>query len=73
MIKNIDEKRDRKPEIDLTGDDGNAFVLMGMAKGWARQLDKDWESIQGDMISGDYEHLIDVLEREFGEYVILYR
>ena len=73
MIKSITEKRRGKPEIDLTGPEGNAFTLMGMAKGWVKQLGKDWESIQGDMISGDYEHLIDVLEREFGEYITLYR
>ena len=73
MIKSIDEKRDRKPEIDLTGPDGNAYVLMGMAKGWAKDLGKDWKPIQTEMMSGDYENLLAVLEREFGECVIFYR
>jgi len=73
MIKDIDEKRHGKPEVDLTGPDGNAFALMGMAKGWAKQLGKEWKPIQTEMTSGDYENLLSVLEREFGDYVIFYR
>ena len=59
--------------IDLTGPDGNAFVLMGYARRWAKQLDKDPAPILKDMQSGDYEHLLEVVEREFGDYVILER
>jgi len=73
MIKNIQEKLNRKPEIDLTGPDGNAYVLMTMAKGWAKDLGKEWKPIQTEMMSGNYENLLAVLEREFGEYVIFYR
>jgi len=73
MIKSIDEKRERKLEIDLTGADGNACILMGRAKGWAKDLGKDWEPIQTEMMSGNYENLLAVLEREFGEYIIFYR
>lgn len=60
-------------EIDLTGPDGNAFVLMAYAKRFAEQLGLDATSIIANMKSGDYEHLIDVFEQYFGEYVILYR
>jgi hypothetical protein len=72
MMKRKKERRG-KTEVDLTGPDGNAFVLMGMAAGWARQLGKEWKPIQAEMMSGDYEHLLAVLEREFGKYVIFYR
>ena len=62
--------------IDLTGPDGNAFVLMGMAKRFGRQL--DWDSAKtadviSEMMSGDYENLIQVSDREFGNFVILER
>ena len=40
MIKSIEEKKGRV-EIDLTGPDGNAFVLMGHASKWAKQLGLD--------------------------------
>lgn len=57
MIVNREEYESRKPEIDLVGPDGNAFRLMAYAKNFARQLNMDFEPIQKDMMSGDYEHL----------------
>lgn len=73
MIKSIDELADRMPEIDLTGPQGNAFVLLGYAQQYAEQLGLDAAAITAEMKSGDYENLVNVFEREFGEYVILYR
>lgn len=58
-----------KIRVDLSGSDGNAFVLLGMAKGWAKQLKKDWPPIMSEAISGDYDNLLAVLDREFGSYV----
>ena len=64
-----------KPEIiiDLTGPDGNAFVLMGTAVSLAKQLGKDGKAIREEMMAGDYEHLLSVFDREFGHFVILER
>jgi len=62
--------------IDLTGPDGNAFALMGYAKRFAKQLgwDKDqYHELINDMMSGDYEHLLEVFDKQFGTYVILER
>ena len=62
--------------IDLTGPQGNAFSLMGTAKSLGRQLGMDNEEIKAihsDMTSGDYEHLVEVFDEHFGEYVTLYR
>ena len=59
--------------IDLTGPDGNAFALMGYAKDLARQLELDETTIIKEMMGGDYEHLIQIFENNFGEYVILER
>jgi len=72
MIKYKKEKTG-PVEIDLTGPDGNAFVLIGYAKRLARQLDLDGKKIADEMMSGDYENLIDVFEKNFGEFVTLYR
>jgi hypothetical protein len=60
-------------EIDLTGPDGNAFALMGYAKKLARQLEIDSKPIIEDMMSGDYEHLLEVFEEHFGSVVTLYK
>lgn len=59
--------------IDLTGPDGNAFALMGYAKNFSKQLGLDFNKIQTEMTSGDYENLIEVFEKNFGEFVTLYR
>ncbi len=59
--------------IDLTGPDGNAFALMGYAKTFAKQLDLDSNKIIKDMMSGDYENLIQVFDDNFGDFVILER
>ena len=71
-IKSKSEMRGFR-EIDLTGPDGNAFTLMGYAKKYAKQLEIDPQPILDDMMSGDYEHLLEVFEEQFGSFVTLYR
>ena len=76
MIKSIKDKERGPIEIDLTGPEGNAFVLLGYAKRYAKQLGKNGveaEAIVNEMTSGNYENLLDVFDREFGDYVTLYR
>jgi hypothetical protein len=72
MIKNKSTKKGPL-EIDLTGPDGNAFMLLGIAQKLSEQLDLDKAAIQNEMMSGDYENLLAVMEREFGDYIIMYR
>lgn len=62
-----------KIKIDLTGPDGNTFVLMAYAKAWSKQLDYNYDVILKDMKAGDYEHLIGVLEYNFGSFVTFER
>ena len=70
----IKKKKDKsKIELDLTGPDGNAFVILGYARRLSRQLDEDWDTVRDEMTSGDYENLIKVFEKYFGVHVILYR
>ena len=72
--------RNKKPHkgpivIDLTGPDGNAYALMGYAKKFATQL--GWKdkgaALINEMMEDDYEHLLEVFDNAFGEFVILER
>jgi len=70
----IREKRESNfTVIDLTGPDGNAFALMAYARRFGKQLELDWKSIIEEMKSGDYENLIKVFDKHFGDFVILER
>jgi hypothetical protein len=61
----------RIPIIDLTGPEGNAFVLLGYANRWGKELGKDTARIHKEMTSGDYHNLVRVFEREFGDHCTL--
>lgn len=63
----------RTPVVDLTGPEGNAFFLMGRAHRYARDLGLDGDAIITEMKSGNYENLVQVFDRYFGDYVILER
>lgn len=69
----IKQKSYQKMEIDITGPKGNADYLLGIAKAFARQLGVDTKAIEEEMQSGDYENLITVFDKYFGEYVDLVR
>jgi len=71
MIKSKKEKLGI--EIDLTGPDGNAFFLIGTASNLAKQLGLDRNSIKEEMMAGDYENLVNVFDKHFGNFVTLYR
>ena len=59
--------------IDLTGPDGNAYSLIVKAKDLAKQLNLDPTKVCNEMTSGDYENLIQVFDKYFGDYIILER
>lgn len=68
--------KDREPQelvLDLTGPQGNAYVLMGCAEKLAKQLERDPAPILAKMKEGDYENLVSVFDSEFGDYVTLLR
>ena len=74
-IKSIKEKT-TSIEIDLTGEDGNVFSLIGIGSNLGKQLGwtpNEVKSWQKEMMSGDYEHAINTFDKEFGHLVTLYR
>jgi len=73
MIVNKSKKVASKLELNLSGPEGNAFVLIGIAQSWAKRLGLDSKAISADMMSGDYEHLLSVMEKHFGDHIIMYR
>ena len=72
MIKS-EEYKNNGIEIDLTGPDGNAFAILGLAKRLCRELDIPFKPLMNKMTSGDYENLIKVFDDKFGSFVTLYR
>ncbi len=70
------EERTGPIVIDLTGPQGNAFVLLGIANDFAKQLGWDPKKrgdLNTELISGDYEHLLKTFDKYFGDFVILER
>ena len=66
----------KKRVIDLTGPDGNAFYLLGLAVKLCNQIGFSGLSTTGildDMKSGDYEHLITRFDYHFGHLIDLER
>ena len=69
----IKKKTSHGIEIDLTGPEGNAYVLLGYAKQYAKQLGLNYEEIKKEMTSGDYENLVQTFDKHFGKFVTLLR
>ena len=63
------DKPFEKIKLDLTGQDGNVFVVIGLARKLANKIGLDVEPIQKDMMSSDYGNAIRVFEKHFGDFV----
>tara|TARA_Y100000389_G_scaffold199545_1_gene238131 strand:- start:4141 stop:4377 length:237 start_codon:yes stop_codon:yes gene_type:complete len=65
--------------VDLTGQDGNAFCLIGLANDLCKKLKREaklnynFDNIYKDMTSGDYENLVQTFDKYFGSFVVLER
>ena len=63
--------------IDLDGPDGNAYNLIGVAnnlmrRGFGRNaFGRDIAEVLNEMTSGDYNNLVRVFDKYFGDMVIL--
>ena len=75
MIKSAIELENRKIEIDLRGEHGNALYLIGMVETLGRQLrwsNKSIDIVRATMMLGDYDNLLHIFDHHFGDYVTLY-
>lgn len=75
-IKSLNTRASHKIEIDITGPDGNAHVLLATARRLGRRLGYDQRRIDliiDEMQLADYECLLHTFDREFGHIVDLYR
>ena len=63
----------KKQVIDLTGPQGNAFYLLGLARKLCKQLDLDINEVYGEMTTGSYEQLITAFDKHFGMIIDLER
>ncbi len=76
MIKRKRDKPTAPIEIDLTGPEGNAYYLLGLANDLGKQLGYDKEKrnlILREMQLTDYEGLLHTFDREFGLLVTMWR
>lgn len=72
-ILSATEKEPRKLEIDLRGPQGNAWYLIGLVWEFTKITGDDPKPIIEEMNSGDYENLLLVFDKHFGNFVNLYR
>ena len=69
-------KEPRKQVIDLTGPQGNAFYLLGLASKLCKQIgirEHETNSILEEMKSNGYTNLIETFDRHFGMIIDLER
>jgi chloramphenicol O-acetyltransferase len=75
-IRKKEERKDHMIHIDLTGPEGNAFVLLAYATKFCKQLGYDatkTQNILDEMRLTDYEGLLYTFDREFGLFCTLWR
>jgi hypothetical protein len=69
----IKKKKNTGIEVDLTGPEGNAFNLIGLADLLSKKLNLNGEKIKKEMMADDFENLVNVFDSYFGTIVTLYR
>lgn len=59
------DDKQKKPVLKLTGQDGNAFMILGRALKVAKANKMDWEKIKTEATSGDYDRLLQTMVNYF--------
>ena len=57
-----------KPRLRLSGEDGNAFMVLGLAHRAAKKAgwpDERWQAVRKDAMAGDYDHLLATITGHF--------
>lgn len=62
-----------KLTIDLKSPDGNAYSLLAYARVYENMLPPwmDFNDVETEMMSGDYEHLVTIFDKYFGHFIVL--
>jgi hypothetical protein len=64
----MNAEKNKLPKVTLTGEDGNAFSIMGRCQRAARRAGWTQEQIDvvlNEMQSGDYNHLLQTAMKHF--------
>jgi hypothetical protein len=59
---------DDKPKLELTGQDGNAFNVLGLARRASREAEWTEEKVKAflhEATAGDYDHLLQTCMKHF--------
>lgn len=59
------EVKNQKPKLALYDQDGNAFAILGRAMRVAKKNGMNWNTIQAEAMSGDYDHLLITMMKYF--------
>jgi len=59
------DETDETPVLKLSGEDGNAFAILGRAARVAKKNNMDWDAIRTEATSGDYDHLLQTMMKYF--------
>ena len=67
----IEKTNSDKIIINIDGEKGNAYFLLGQARSFAKDLSLDYNKILDEMRSSNYINLLKVFDKYFGDYVTL--
>lgn len=59
--------------IHCDSPEGNAFNILILAQTLSKAMRIDFKPIHDEMTKGDYENLIQVFDKHFGDYVLIYK
>ena len=67
----IRKSKSKSLVLNLDGQDGNAFVLLGIASSLCKRSNIDSKPILDEMRSSDYTNLVKTFDKYFGSVVVL--
>lgn len=54
-----------KPTLKIIGEDGNVFAILGKARKVAMKNNMNWDAIQKEATSGDYDNVLSTMMKHF--------
>lgn len=62
------EEDKTKAVIDLSANEGNVFVLIGLLYRHAKLIKSDPKALTDEMMAGDFGKAVEIFKRELGDY-----